>query len=408
MPTVSKRGMEVPLSPFRKLVPYADAAKARGVKVYHLNIGQPDIPTPDFAIQKLKETELEVLAYSPAVGNASYREKLVGYYQRFGIEVTADNIIITTGASEAIQMMLFACLDAGDEIILPEPFYANYNGFAQIANVGIKSISCYIENGFQLPSIEKFEAIIGPKTKAIFITNPNNPTGCFYKKEALQELAALIKKHDLYLFVDEVYREFCFDGNEFFSTLNLAGVEDKVIVFDSISKRYSACGARVGAIVCRNEAVIETFTRYAKLRLSPPGLGQILSEHILEADEAYIEWVKEEYDKRRTLVYERLKKMPGVLSYKPGGAFYCFARFPVQSAEHFCQWLLEEFSYKGETIMLSPGEGFYASPGRGVNEVRLAFVLNTNELSKAMDCLEQAIMVYPGRVKENEVQNVLV
>lgn len=408
MPTVSKRGLEVPLSPFRKLVPYVDAAKARGVKVYHLNIGQPDIPTPPFAIQKLKETDIEVLEYSPAVGISSYRKKLVGYYKRFDIDVKVDDIIVTTGASEAIQMMFFACLDRGDEIILPEPFYANYNGFAQIADVNIKSIACHIENGFQLPSTEEFEAIITPKTKAIFITNPNNPTGCFYDKKSLEGLAKIIKKYDLYLFVDEVYREFCFDGNEFFSTLNLEGVEDKVIVFDSISKRYSACGARVGAIVTRNESVIQTFTRYAKLRLSPPGLGQILAEATIEGDEEYQTWVKEEYDARRNLVFNRLQKIPNVISYKPGGAFYCFTRFPVKDSDHFCQWLLEEFEYKGSTVMLSPGAGFYATKGRGQDEVRLAFVLNTEDLSAAMDCLEQALKVYPGRIQQVETQEALV
>ncbi len=399
MPSISKRGENVPMSPFRKLVPFADKAKAAGKHVYHLNIGQPDIETPAYALEKLRAAELKILAYSPAVGLTSYREKLVGYYRKFDIGLSPEEIIVTTGASEAIQFALLACLNHGDEIIVPEPFYANYNGFTQIADVKIRPITCHIEDGFALPDIAAFERMVNTETRGIFITNPNNPTGCFYPREALEELAALVKKYDLFLFVDEVYREFCYDGNEFFSVLNIEGLEDHVIMVDSISKRYSACGARVGAIVTRNQKVLESVTRYAKLRLSPPGLGQILAEATLEMEETYIEEVKAEYGRRRDVVYARLQKMKEVTSYRPGGAFYCFARFPVDSAEHFCRWLLEEFDHNGATVMLSPGEGFYATPGLGVDEVRIACVLNTAELEAAMDCLEQALQLYPGRKK---------
>jgi aspartate aminotransferase len=397
MPKISKRATEVPLSPFRKLVPFADRAKARGINVIHLNIGQPDIPTPPAAIQALKDTEIDVLAYSPAIGNLSYRKKLVDYYKKFRIGVAEENIIVTTGASEGIQMLIYACLDRGDEMIIPEPFYANYNGFSQIADTVIKPVPTYIEDGFALPKTITFEEQITERTKAIFITNPSNPTGSFFSRETLFELAELVKKYDLYLFVDEVYREFCYDDNEFYSCLRLAGLEDHVVVIDSVSKRYSACGARVGAIVTKNDDIIASLTKYAKLRLSPPGLAQILSESMVETGDAYLAAVKEEYDRRRLVVYNRLKAMPDVVNYKPGGAFYCFARFPVDSANRFCQWLLESFDHEGSTVMLSPGEGFYATPGRGTDEVRIAYVLSTDILEKAMDCLEVALEQYPGR-----------
>jgi aspartate aminotransferase len=400
MPGISKRAERVPLSPFRKLVPFADKAKEAGKKVYHLNIGQPDILTPASAIKQFQETPLKVIEYSPAVGIASYRKKLAGYYERNNIFVHHDQIIITTGASEAIQMLCFACFDPGDEVIIPEPFYANYNGFTQIADVKIKPITCSIDDGFALPPIEEFEKLITDKTKGIFITNPSNPTGTFYPQEVLEQLGRLAKRFNLYLFIDEVYREFCFDGQEFFSALNLKGLENHVIVVDSVSKRFSACGVRVGAIVTKNEAVLESITRYAKLRLSPPALGQMISEAMLDNEEHYLKEAKEEYDLRRKTVYHRLSAMPGVVSYKPGGAFYCFAKFPVESAEHFCQWLLESFNHNGATVMLSPGEGFYATPGLGVDEVRIAFVLNSADLERAMDCLEEALKVYPGRLKK--------
>ena len=384
----------MPMSPFRKLVPYADKAKATGKHVYHLNIGQPDIGTPLYALQQVRENELRVLAYSPAVGQLSYRKKLVEYYHKFDIELVPEDIIVTTGGSEAIQFAMLSCFDIGDEVIVPEPFYANYNGFAQIGSLNIKPITCHIEDGFALPPVDAFEAVITPKTRGIFITNPNNPTGCFYSRDDLERLAQLCKAYDLFLFVDEVYREFCYDGQEFYSALRLEGMEDHVIVVDSISKRYSACGARIGALVTRNQGVLDAATRYAKLRLSPPGLAQILAEATLEMEGGYMEEVTAAYNRRRQVVYNRLRAMEGVTSYLPGGAFYCFAKFPVQSAEHFCQWLLESFEYKGATVMLSPGEGFYATPGLGKDEVRIAYILNEADLEKAMDCLEVALESY--------------
>ncbi|MCB0631727.1 MAG: pyridoxal phosphate-dependent aminotransferase [Saprospiraceae bacterium] len=402
MPSVSKRGEQTPLSPFRKLIPIADRVKAAGKKVYHLNIGQPDIETPAAALAAVRATNMKVLAYSPAEGNASYREKLVHYYHRFHVDLKAENIMITTGGSEAIQFMFLSCLDAGDEVIIPEPFYANYNGFAHIGDIRIKPITSSIETGFALPDKEAFESVIGPKTKAIFITNPNNPTGCFYPQEALEELAAIVKKHNLFLFVDEVYREFCYDGQDFFSTLRLDSIRDNVIVIDSLSKRYSACGARIGALITYNQEVLAAASRFAKLRLSPPGFGQIFAEATLDVEEAYLRDVKQEYDRRRQTVYRRLQAMPGVVSYKPGGAFYCFTQFPIDDADNFCRWLLEDFEYNGATVMLSPGRGFYATPGLGHDEVRIAYVLNTTDLEAAMDCLERALIEYPGRV-ENTV-----
>ncbi len=397
MPTISKRGEQVALSPFRKLVPLADQAKTEGVKVYHLNIGQPDIETPPKAMESLRRTDLKILAYSPSNGLASYREKLVHYYREFDIEVDREQIVVTTGASEAIQFTMLSCLDLDDEVIIPEPFYANYNGFAQTTGVQLRPIPCHIEDGFALPSAATFDRHISERTRAICITNPNNPTGCFYPRAVLEELAVLVKKYDLFLIVDEVYREFCYDDNDFYSVLRLQDIRDNVVVIDSISKRYSACGARVGAVVAYNPAILEGVNRYAKLRLSPPALGQVLAEAILDNNDAYIATVKEEYDRRRRLVYERLQAMPGVESYLPGGAFYCFARFPVDSAENFCRWLLESFRHNGATVMLSPGEGFYATPGRGVDEVRIAYILNTRDLEAAMDCLEEGLAVYPYR-----------
>lgn len=399
MPKVSHRSETVPLSPFRKLIPIADKAKAAGRKVYHLNIGQPDILTPQSAIKKFQAEPIDILAYSPAEGTHSYREALMDYYMRYNIRLNKENIIVTTGGSEAILFFMLSCMDPGDEMIVPEPFYANYNGFGHIADIRVTPITCQIENGFSLPPIEQFATKITPRTKAVFITNPNNPTGCSYSVDELKTLAKIVKEHDLFLVVDEVYREFCYDGNEFLSALSLQGLADNAIVIDSVSKRYSACGARVGALVTRNTHVTDAISRYAKLRLSPPGLGQRLSTFMLEDDTAYLAGVKEEYERRRNLVYQRLQAMPGVISYLPGGAFYCFARFPIESAEDFCRWLLEDFEYHGATVMLSPGQGFYATPGLGTDEVRIAYVLNETDLSAAMDCLEEALMVYPGRKK---------
>jgi aspartate aminotransferase len=396
MPSISRRGQTVPLSPFRKLIPFADAAKERGTHVYHLNIGQPDILTPARALDRIRQLDIPILEYSPSEGLPSYRRALVDYYARFAVQLTAQDIMVTTGGSEAIQFFLLACLDPGDEIIIPEPFYANYNGFAHIANVRVVPVTCYIEDGFALPPAEQFAAKITPRTRGIFITNPNNPTGCCYTPAELQALAQIVKEHDLFLCVDEVYREFTYGEDAFYSALRLAGLAEHVVVIDSISKRYSSCGARVGALVSRNPEVIQAVDRYAKLRLSPPGLGQILAEACLEDDTAYLEGVKEAYERRRDVVFDYLQQMPGVDSYRPGGAFYCFARFAIDSAEEFCRWLLEEFSYQGATVMVSPGEGFYATPGLGRQEVRIAYVLKEEDLEPAMACLAEALRVYPG------------
>ncbi|MFZ2898326.1 MAG: pyridoxal phosphate-dependent aminotransferase [Saprospiraceae bacterium] len=398
MPSPSTRSQHVPPSPFRLLMPYAAQAKARGIKVYHLNIGQPDLETPAEAMQKVRETDLRILAYSPDEGNDSYREKLVNYYRRFGISVTADQIIVTTGASEAIQFVFLSCFDEGDEVIIPEPFYANYNGFAQMYGVVIRPITCRIETGFALPDIAAFESMITPRTRAIMINNPTNPTGSFYPEAVLRELAKLVKRHDLFLIADEVYSEFCYDDNPFFSILNLEDIAGQTITADSISKRFSACGARIGSVTTRNPAVLEAVSAYAKLRLSAPALGQVLAEAMLDLDESYLRSVKAIYDRRRQVVYNRLQRMPGVVSYLPGGAFYCFARFPVDSAERFCQWLLESFSHEGATVMLSPGKGFYATPGLGLDEVRIACMISAEELEGAMDCLERGLEAYPGRL----------
>ena len=404
MPSSSHRGSTVPLSPFRKLVALAEKAKARGKRVYHLNIGQPDIETPQSAIQSLQNQVIPVLEYSPAEGIASYRQKLTTYYQKYQVQVSPEQIIVTTGASEAIYLTLLACLEAGESILVPEPFYANYNGFAHMAGVHIQTITSYIEDGFALPPVAEFEKYITAETRAIFLCNPNNPTGTLYPKEDLEELASILKKYDLFLIVDEVYREFCYDGQTFTSALNISGIEEHVIVIDSISKRYSACGARVGALVTRNKSVLEAISKYAKLRLGAPALGQMLGEALLDVEETYLEEVKAEYDRRRKTVYHRLQQMPGVVSYLPGGAFYCFAKFPVDNADHFCQWLVEEFDYQGATVMLSPGEAFYATPGLGMGEVRLAYVINVEALEAAMDCLEKALEVYPGRVEKDSEQ----
>lgn len=397
MPQVSHRSETVPLSPFRKLIPIADKAKAAGRHVYHLNIGQPDIMTHPTAVTKFRALDWSILEYSPSNGVASYREALTGYYDRFGVGLTSDNIMVTTGGSEAILFFMLSCLDPGDEIIIPEPFYANYNGYAHIADVRVVAITGSIEDGFSLPSPEAFANKITRRTKAIMITSPNNPTGACYSDEEMARLAEIVKSNDLFLCADEVYREFAYD-QPLRSVLQLPGLEEHAIIIDSVSKRYSATGARVGALVSRNTEILAGVDRFAKLRLSPPGLGQMLSECMLQDDTAYLDGVKEDYHARRDTVYRRLQRMPGVFSYEPGGAFYCFARFPISDSEDFCRWLLEDFEHEGSTVMLSPGPGFYATPGLGRNECRIAYVLNVDDLEKAMDCLEQALLVYPGRV----------
>lgn len=396
MPSVSHRSLTVPLSPFRKLIPLAERAKAGGRHIYHLNIGQPDIKTHPTAVAKFRKLPWEILDYSPSNGISSYREALRDYYRRFDVVLSADEIMVTTGGSEAILFFMLACMDPGDEIIIPEPFYANYNGYAHIAGVRVVPISCRIEDGFRLPTPEAFAEKITPRTKAIAITNPNNPTGACYSRKALEGIAAVTRQHNLFFCVDEVYREFSYDS-PLQSILQLPDLANHAVVIDSVSKRYSATGARVGALICRNPEVRESVDRFAKLRLSPPGLGQRLSELMLEEDSAYLLDVKKDYQQRRDTIYRRLQEMPGVYSYKPGGAFYCFARFPIDDSEDFCRWLLEDFDHEGSTVMLSPGPGFYATPGLGNDECRIAYVLNVGDLEKAMDCLEAALRVYPGR-----------
>ena len=397
MPQVSHRSDTVPLSPFRKLIPLADKAKADGRHVYHLNIGQPDIKTHPRAVAQFRKLEWDVLEYSPSNGIGSYRQALTRYYDRFGVSLTAENILVTTGGSEAILFFMLACLDPGDEIIVPEPFYANYNGYAHIADVRVVAITSNIEDGFSLPSPEAFANKITRRTRAIIITSPNNPTGACYTDAEMESLATIVKDNDLFLCADEVYREFAYEA-PLRSVLQLPGLEEHAIVIDSVSKRYSATGARVGALVCRNPAILAAVDRFAKLRLSPPGLGQMLSECMLENDTDYLVEVKADYQARRDTVYRRLQAMPGVFSYRPGGAFYCFARFPIADSEDFCRWLLEDFEHEGATVMLAPGPGFYATPGLGKDECRIAYVLNVDDLERAMDCLERALEVYPGRV----------
>lgn len=392
--SISKRGQLMPASPIRKLVPFAEAAKKRGVKVYHLNIGQPDIETPRMAMEAVKNaTNEKVLEYSHSAGNESYRRKLVSYYSKRNITVDHTQIIITTGGSEAILFGFMACLDEGDEVIIPEPFYANYNGFAVEAGVKVVPITSYIDSGFALPPIEDFEKAITPRTKAIIICNPNNPTGYLYSEAEMKTLGNIIKKHNLYLFSDEAYREFCYTGSHF-SAMQLEGVEDNVVLMDTISKRYSACGGRIGALVTRNKTLLDTVMKFAQARLSPPSFAQILGEAAVDLPEDYFDATKAEYQGRRDLLVNRLNAMEGVFCPNPGGAFYAMAKLPVDDADAFCQWLLESFEYNSQTVMLAPASGFYGTPGLGKNEVRLAYVLNLNDINSAMDCLEAALRKY--------------
>ena len=388
----------MPASPIRKLVPFAEAAKKRGTKIYHLNIGQPDIETPPSAMDAVRNSEFKVLEYSHSAGNESYRRKLVDYYKSVNIEVDHNDIIVTTGGSEAIFFGFMSCLDVGDEVIIPEPFYANYNGFAVSAGVVVKPITSSIESGFALPPIEDFEKAITPKTKAIVICNPNNPTGYLYSREEMDVLNEIIKKHNLYLFSDEAYREFCYEGKHI-SAMELEGAEQHVILMDTISKRYSACGARIGAFVTKNKEVLNAAMKFAQARLSPPEFGQILAEAACDLPADYFEKPKAEYLLRRDTLVARLNKIPGVFCPNPGGAFYAMASLPVKDADDFCQWLLESFEHEGATVMLAPASGFYSTEGLGKNEVRLAYVLNTDDINKAMDCLERALEVYADVVK---------
>ena len=387
----------MPASPIRKLVPYAEEAKRKGIKVFHLNIGQPDIETPKACLDAVRLSDFKVLEYSHSAGNESYRKKLVQYYKKVGIYVTPEQIIITTGGSEAIIFGFMGCLDAGDEVIIPEPFYANYNGFAVEAGVIVKPITSSIETGFALPPIEDFEKSITPRTKAIVVCNPNNPTGYLYSAEEMEILKRIILKHNLYLFADEAYREFCYEGNHT-SAMHLTGVDDNVILMDTISKRYSACGGRIGAFVTKNKAVLDAAMKFAQARLSPPSFAQILGEAAVDLPDDYFVATKAEYKLRRDTIVKRLNAIPGVFCPNPGGAFYAMAKLPIDDSDKFCQWLLESFSHEGKTVMLAPATGFYSTPGLGKNEVRLAYVINSNAINIAMDCLEKALVEYPGRV----------
>ena len=395
--SISHRGNIMPASPIRKLVPYAEAAKKKGVHVFHLNIGQPDIETPKMVLDAVRHSDFKVLEYSHSAGNESYRKKLVSYYKKVGIDISYTDIMITTGGSEAILFGFMACLDPGDEVIIPEPFYANYNGFAVEAGVNVVPITSYIENGFALPPIEDFEKAITPKTKAIVICNPNNPTGYLYSKEEMETLRQIIIKHNLYLFADEAYREFCYEGTHF-SAMQLEGVNDHVVLMDTISKRYSCCGGRIGAFITRNKTLYNAAMKFAQARLSPPSFAQIAGEAAIDLPDDYFNTTKAEYKSRRDLIVKRLNAMPRVFCPNPGGAFYAIAKLPIDDADKFCQWLLEDFQYNKQTVMLAPATGFYGTAGLGKQEVRLAYVLNLSAINSAMDCLQKALEIYPGKV----------
>lgn len=394
---ISNRGIQMPASPIRKLVPFAEAAKKKGVKVFHLNIGQPDIETPQPCLDAVRNFPIDVLEYSHSAGNESYRKKLVEYYERNSIHVTPDEIIVTTGGSEAILFGFMACLNEGDEVIIPQPFYANYNGFAVQAGVTVVPISSSILTGFALPPIDDFEKAITPKTKAIVLCNPNNPTGYLYSKEELEVLKQIVIKHDLFLFADEAYREFCYSGTHT-SAMELEGAEQNVILMDTISKRYSACGGRIGAFITKNKEVLSAAMKFAQARLSPPFYAQVLGEAAVDLPDDYFDATKKEYLSRRDVIVKRLNAMKGVFCPNPGGAFYAMARLPIDDCDVFCQWLLESFEHNGATVMLAPATGFYSTTGLGKNELRLAYVLNVDAINEAMDCLEAALEVYPGRI----------
>lgn len=398
MPTISERGRAMPPSPIRKLVPYAEEAKRKGRKVYHLNIGQPDIPTPDVALNAIRNIDLRVIEYSHSAGNESYRRKLAGFYRKIGINVDYTDILITTGGSEAVLFALITCINPREEVITPEPFYANYNGFAVTAGIKIVPVTSFIANDFALPPINEIEKKITSKTKGIIICNPNNPTGYLYSKEELFHLRDIVEKHDLFLFSDEAYREFCYDGAEHLSAMNLGGIEKNVILVDSVSKRYSECGVRIGALVSKNKEIISTALKFAQARLSPPGLGQIAGEASIDTPPEYFQEVNKEYTARRNFMVDALNKMPGVYCPKPKGAFYTVAKLPVDDSDRFARWLLEDFEYKNQTVMIAPASGFYSTPGLGKNEVRIAYVLKTDDLKNAMETLAEALKVYPGRV----------
>ncbi len=397
MPKISQRGIDMPASPIRKLAPFAVAAKQKGIKVYHLNIGQPDIATPQEGLDALKNVDRKVLEYSPSQGYQGYLDKLVGYYGRYDIKLETGNIIVTCGGSEALQFAFLSCFNPGDELIVPEPVYANYMGFANEMGVKVRTITTKIENGYALPAIEEFEKLINERTRAIMICNPNNPTGTLYSNEELYQLRDLVKKHDLYLISDEVYREFRYSDNPYLSALHLEGIEDNAIVIDSVSKRYSECGIRIGAFITRNKQLLTTVMKFAQARLSPPLIGQIVAEASLSAPQAYHQGVYDEYIARRNCLVEGLNKIPGVFAPMPKGAFYAMAKLPVEDCDDFCRWCLEEFSYEGETVMMAPATGFYATPGAGKNEVRMAYVLKIDDLKRALVVLEKALEAYNAR-----------
>ncbi len=397
MPTISNRGQQMPASPIRKLVPYAEEAKSKGVTVYHLNIGQPDIKTPEVALDAIRNIDMKVVEYSHSAGIESYRRKLATMYQNIDINVDHNEILVTAGGSEAITFAFLTCLNPGDEVIIPEPFYANYNGFAVSAGITVKPLQSSIEDGFALPAIEEFEKMITPATKAIVICNPNNPTGYLYSEEEMEQLRQIVEKHDLYLFSDEVYREFCYDGEKHISAMHLKGIENNVIMFDSVSKRYSECGVRIGALVTKNKSVLETALKFGQARLSPPGFGQIAAEASLDTPQTYFDEVYAEYIDRRNFLVEGLNKIPGVYTPMPKGAFYTVAKLPIDDSDKFCQWILSEFSHKNQTVMMAPASGFYSTPGSGKNEVRIAYVLKKEDLANAIETLERALEVYPGR-----------
>ncbi|WP_454802089.1 pyridoxal phosphate-dependent aminotransferase [Mucilaginibacter phyllosphaerae] len=398
MPKISHKGQQMPASPIRKLTPFADKAKLEGKKVYHLNIGQPDIETPEGMLNAIKNIDFKVWAYTPSEGTLSYRKKLTEYYNKLGYNMMPENIIVTTGGSEAITIGMMACLDQGDEVIIPEPFYANYNGFANQCDIVVKPILSYIDNGFALPPISEFEKLITEKTKAIIICNPNNPTGYLYSQEELDALKELALKYDLYLFSDEAYREFCYDGRQFISPMHLSGLDENVIVMDTVSKRYSACGARLGCLITKNKEVIAAGLKFAQARLSPGMVEQIAGEAAVDTPDEYFTAVNQEYTKRRDTLVSALNKIEGVYCPNPGGAFYVVAKFPIDNADKFCQWMLESFSHDNQTVMMAPATGFYSTAGAGTNEVRMAYVLNNDDLNKAMECLAEGLKQYPGRV----------
>lgn len=399
MPQISNKATQMPASPIRRLVPYAEAAKKKGTTVYHLNIGQPDIETPEVALNAIRNFDERVIEYSHSAGNESYRKGLAAYYCKAGISISHEDVMITTGGSEALTIGFMASCNPGDEIIIPEPFYANYNGFATQSGLTVVPVTAKIENGFALPPIEDFEKKITDKTKAIVICNPGNPTGYLYSKEELEQLRDLVLRHNLFLFADEVYREFCYDGATPFSVLNLSGIEDNVILIDSVSKRYSMCGVRIGALISRNREFMAAALKFGQARLSPPSLGQVAAEAALQTPQSYFDNVVHEYIERRNIMVDGLNAIEGVYCPKPKGAFYCVARFPVEDADDFCQWLLESFDYEGQTVMMAPCSGFYATKGLGKEEVRIAYVLEKGALKSALKCIEEALKVYPGRKK---------